>query len=451
MTDFPRHLAVNGLFGHLNPSVKLRHEERITILTGPNGSGKTHILQLLRHLVQPNISELARLPFRRVALEYQSGKVLEVVRDPSGPATEIVVTGTLSDGRVLRAGPYVLYADNLEGIALPEWIRRVDDDMWVDIRRDVALSREELIQRFGTQLRATAGTTRQTTRNTGRRKSSEPDWPPEWITEHFAPTSPPTFIATARLDLAASPEEQGRYTVSGRARQPGTAARIRQYVERIRGQVAEARRASLVVSQRADQGFASRALAKARETVKDQELQARYERIVDLHKQLHANGLAAESLGVSFPGKTSPTERRILNVFLRDWEDKLQPLIPVHEKLQLLREVVGEKMRGKILLVENGEPGFTSLSGDPISVEMLSSGEQHLLALYTMLLFAAVPGAVVLIDEPEISLHAAWKHAFLDDINRIARLNDLQVVLATHSTGIINGRWELVEELEGSS
>jgi len=161
--------------------------------------------------------------------------------------------------------------------------------------------------------------------------------------------------------------------------------------------------------------------------------------------------LTAESLGVSFPGKTTPTERRILDIFLGDWEDKLRPLIPVHQKLQLLREIVGEKMRGKLLQVENGEPSFTSLSGDPISVEMLSSGEQHLLALFTMLLFAAAPGAVVLIDEPEISLHAAWKHAFLDDIARVAELNDLQVVLATHSTAIINGRWELVEELENSA
>lgn len=64
-----------------------------------------------------------------------------------------------------------------------------------------------------------------------------------------------------------------------------------------------------------------------------------------------------------------------------------------------------------------------------------------------MMLFAAAPGSLVLIDEPEISLHAAWKHSFVDDVSRIARLNDLQVVLATHSTAIINGKWDLVREL----
>jgi len=80
-------------------------------------------------------------------------------------------------------------------------------------------------------------------------------------------------------------------------------------------------------------------------------------------------------------------------------------------------------------------------------VSKLSSGEQHLVALFAMLLFSAGPASIVLIDEPEISLHAAWKHSFLDDISEVARLADLQVLLATHSSGIINGRWDLTEEL----
>jgi ABC-type transport system involved in cytochrome c biogenesis ATPase subunit len=454
MPDFPRHLEVHGLFGHLDPSVKLRLPERITILTGPNGSGKTHILRLLRHLVAPDVAAVARLPFNAVELEYESGKSLSVVRISGNDVTEITVSGALSNGKSFEAA-YTVTFDSLEGISLPDFIQRVDEEVWIDMRDDEILSVDEVIDRFGRPGRRTSPEPTVSPLGGGqggRRGRPGPEWPPQWIREHFASAAAPTFIATARLDLTASPDEAARFrTGRPRLRQPGTAARIRQYVDRVRGEVAEARRASLAVSQRADQGFASRALDKAHETVKDRELQERYEHLVKLHQELHANGLTAESLGVSFPGKTNPTERRILDVFLGDWEDKLRPLIPVHQKLQLLREIVGEKMRGKLLRVENGEPSFTSLSGDPISVEMLSSGEQHLLALFTMLLFAAAPGAVVLIDEPEISLHAAWKHAFLDDIARVAELNDLQVVLATHSTAIINGRWELVEELENSA
>lgn len=450
MPDFPRHLQVHGLFGYLNPSVKLRLPERITILTGPNGSGKTHLLRLLRHLVAPDIGELARLPFTAVELEYESGKSLGATRSQLEAGTEISLTGTLHTGRSYKAGPYTFQSDLIDGISLPRYLRRLDDDFWLDTRDDEILSQAEVLDRYaglrGLNVPNAVVSKRQIRDRAYGRPG--PEWPPEWVSKHFSSPTPPTFIATARLDRTEPANEMSRYSAMRTGpTTPGTAARIRQYVDRVREQVAEARRISLAVSQKADQGFASRALDKARETVKDRELKDRYEQLVRLHEELHANGLTAESLEVSLPGKTNLTERRILDVFLRDWENKLRPLIPVHKKLQLLRDTVGEKMRGKVLVIENGEPGFTTPSGDPISVEMLSSGEQHLLALFTMLLFAAAPGAVVLIDEPEISLHAAWKHAFLDDIARVADVNELQVVLATHSTAIINGRWELVEEL----
>jgi energy-coupling factor transporter ATP-binding protein EcfA2 len=444
MTDFPRHLEVDALFGALSPSVKLRLDERITILTGPNGSGKTHILKLLRHLLAGDLVALARLPFGGLRLEYSSGKLLDVARAVEDSDVSMHFRGHVPREESPYSGIFQVSLDPLHGIDIPPYISRLDEDVWIDTRDDELMTTSEVLSRFG--------------RLAGRRRGLESleapaEWPPEWIVTHFV-SVPPTFIATARLDASLSERDMRRvpgprYRPTGAIRQTGTVGRIRQYVDRIRDQIAEARRSSLAVSQRADQEFASRALDKARETIKERELQERYEKLASLQQALHANGLTSESLGVSFPsGRTNPTERRILFVFLRDWEEKLRPLLPVHRKLQLLREIVGQKLLGKDLLIENDEPTFVTESGQTLSVEMLSSGEQHLLALYTMLLFAADPGSVVLIDEPEISLHAAWKHAFLDDIARVAGLNDLQVMLATHSTAIINGRWELVEELD---
>src|SRR5207247_5561305 len=93
---------------------------------------------------------------------------------------------------------------------------------------------------------------------------------------------------------------------------------------RISTLVSQARRASLAVSQQADRSFANRALDKARVTVKESELRARYQRIAEMNRELHTNGLTEEAIGLSFPeGRTIPTERRILNIFLEDWEAKL--------------------------------------------------------------------------------------------------------------------------------
>jgi predicted ATP-binding protein involved in virulence len=65
------------------------------------------------------------------------------------------------------------------------------------------------------------------------------------------------------------------------------------------------------------------------------------------------------------------------------------------------------------------------------------------------LLFRTSPNALVLIDEPELSLHVGWQVEFLRDLDRIIKLSSFDVVLATHSPQVINNRWELTQELLG--
>jgi len=60
-----------------------------------------------------------------------------------------------------------------------------------------------------------------------------------------------------------------------------------------------------------------------------------------------------------------------------------------------------------------------------------------------LLLFKAEENSLVLIDEPEISLHVVWQREFLNDIQEIIELQKIDVVIATHSPQIINDRWDL--------
>lgn len=429
MSDRISELIVEGLFGRMDHTVSLQTTEHTTILTGPNGTGKTHILRVLRSLVALDFQAWSALPLDAAEVAYESGRRLRVENVQSDSGTTASITGFNIGGDALPPFKIANLAARLEGL-LPHYIGQFDEGLWVDERDGEILDLDDLQRRFGPRLR----------RGQFDLSATEEDVPPEYTV--FKPPAPPTLIETGRLDLTDSRELRGGRVV----RRPG--ARIHQYVERIQEQVSEARRASLAVSQQVDRQFAARALDKARATVREGEIRARFESLADLHQELHASGLTAESPGVAFPeGRTNPTERRILTVFLEDWEAKLQPLVPAHQKLQLFRQIVGEKMKDKSLDLGGGDLRFTIDDGSPLPVESLSTGEQHLMALYAMLLFYAHPGTLVLIDEPEISLHAAWKHAFLDDVTRVAEINDLQIVTATHSTGIINGRWELVDEL----
>jgi len=97
------------------------------------------------------------------------------------------------------------------------------------------------------------------------------------------------------------------------------------------------------------------------------------------------------------------------------------------------------------------EKGFDFIAhdGSPLSTTDLSSGEQHELVLMYELLFNVKPNSLIMIDEPELSLHVAWQMQFLDDLQSIIALSEFDILLATHSPQIINKRWDLTVELQG--
>ena len=70
-----------------------------------------------------------------------------------------------------------------------------------------------------------------------------------------------------------------------------------------------------------------------------------------------------------------------------------------------------------------------------------------MIVLLYELLFVVKPNSLIMIDEPEISLHVAWQLEFLSDLQRITELSEIDVVIATHAPGIINDRMDLTVEL----
>ena len=88
-------------------------------------------------------------------------------------------------------------------------------------------------------------------------------------------------------------------------------------------------------------------------------------------------------------------------------------------------------------------------SGKTIPLNELSSGEQHELVLIYNLLFTVSENTLILIDEPDLSLHVGWQKSIISDIERIQNLRSLTVIMATHSPQIINDRWDLAVDLSG--
>jgi predicted ATP-dependent endonuclease of OLD family len=89
--------------------------------------------------------------------------------------------------------------------------------------------------------------------------------------------------------------------------------------------------------------------------------------------------------------------------------------------------------------------------GNPLAPYQLSSGERQLFLIFAYLIdrvgfqkysnFTPKLPPLVLIDEPEVSLHISWQRAFIDDLADVFNVEgepSPQFIIATHSPAIVS-------------
>jgi len=108
------------------------------------------------------------------------------------------------------------------------------------------------------------------------------------------------------------------------------------------------------------------------------------------------------------------------------------------EKVKLFYDFVALHFKGKKLKISR-QNGFQFIINDTIVIEPweLSSGEQHLILLSYFLIFLLKPNSLILIDEPEISLHLKWQRTFINDILKLSQDLNPHFIIATHSPAIV--------------
>jgi predicted ATP-binding protein involved in virulence len=137
-------------------------------------------------------------------------------------------------------------------------------------------------------------------------------------------------------------------------------------------------------------------------------------------------------------------------VYLSDTEKKLNVFTPLLARLEIFTHILNKQMFTFKSIKIDKDKGFIFLThtGKDLNLNDLSSGEQHEIVLLYELLFKTEKNTLVLIDEPEISLHITWQKEFINDLLRIIKLQQIQVIMATHSPQIIHDRWDLAYNLE---
>lgn len=115
----------------------------------------------------------------------------------------------------------------------------------------------------------------------------------------------------------------------------------------------------------------------------------------------------------------------------------------IQSNIDLLFEIINVMFAdtGKTIDIskDNNSNLIFNQEGHIISLEQLSSGEKQLLLILLKVFLLEKQPAIVLMDEPEVSLHIRWQREIID---RLRQLNpQCQLIISTHSPSIFSSGW----------
>jgi predicted ATP-binding protein involved in virulence len=444
LTEF----RIEKLFGLYSHQINLRLEERITIIIGPNGRGKTVCLKFIEALFQKRTSYFLDIPFDFATFTFEGGEVIrvEVVEStasaaadgPSGRSVrftmshpdreDIVWTPAIMDRTVSR---------ELRRL-IPESWRQVAFDLWIDDTDGEEVTTSELVRRHRIPPKIVA--------------LLREEMPKEFL--NLIGEIDCHLIETQRLlvlPVDTEVERHALYYDPARRRARVSRLAIQQKAEKLKAILGETLARYANLSQSLDRTFPLRVFeaqgsAKLSEDNLRQELRSLDER----RAGLMASGiLDTDYQPVSLlAGNIDPGVVKALEIYVSDTVNKLDVFNDIRSRIDLFKDLIGKRFIDKTLQIER-ENGFkiTSANQSDVPLDKLSSGEQHQLILIFDLIFEVSKNSLILIDEPELSLHVAWQKTFIESLSRIISLNAFDVLLATHSPAIVARHFDLTVEL----
>lgn len=430
-------LEISGLFGHFDHILEFK-DGNITIITAPNGYGKTVCLKVIDAIFRRKLTYLCELQFSKIELKTSEGNLVVKKHEEEGTNSNAILLSRNESEDQYKFVQNYEFSHKETAIsdidAHVPFLVRVGSREWEDHRTETIYNYEEVLKNFGEYLPA---------HYTSKIY-------PQWYVD-FSDSLNSHFIQDQRLIQRSS----GSHPSRNRNRKQAFTDTIEKYANELSELIRKSGFNSSHVSQQLDSTFPERLLRKNRnivpldpENLKNelQALQARRAILTSYNLLSSAQHLPA--MQVLDEIKTEDT--KVLTLYVQDTKAKLAAYDGIYRKIELFSRILNtRRLSFKQVLIDSDKGFFfeTELK-KPLQLTQLSSGEQHQVVLLFELIFKTEENVLVLIDEPEISLHVAWQKAFLNDLREIIDIQDMSVVIATHSPQIIDGNWELTIDLE---
>ena len=436
------------LFGNptYNYEINLKRDPPITILHGPNGSGKTVMFQLLHGLFRSEhqcrqvfwrypLHEF-RVTFENGEFVYVNGKLSEQFEQTQHP---VLYYSSYIDEPFHLVNPNASFRHLPPSIRnrvvhgdaddLAEMIERVEEDIPIWFRKSWVHNLE-----FG--------------------ELTVPDWYDPLVSQINV-----RLIGTNRLQLREGADSERPSSQRSESR---TVSAIRNKSIQLRRQIQEKLIAAKNTEDTLNRTFPNKIVNAVNA---GNEVSWPYDKVRTELESLKAERTRLAAVGLYDRGQelqvaeySDQTLGSVLRIYVEDSKVKLEVYQELAKRIEEFKNILQSMLSDKV--IEFTLEGFEakSLADSVIALSELSSGEQHLIVLMYDLLFREAGKAdeplideLVLLDEPEISLNILWQNQFVSTLEKICKVNHptrFDIMLATHSPDILNGRMDLLVSLQ---
>ena len=449
-------IEITKLFGHLNYDIDLDNGEDIAVLIGPNGSGKTTLFNFIDYAFSPydasKYERIENIPFDSFTCTLSNGNYVRLIRaEKEVHFDEKEYTYLLKyqglDGLrdklkefKIAAKEFQIYyqtSDMSQAIGVLDLLK-------VDDAKELERYLELLLNQMDRHAKTTKVTKQKYTTYLDNKRAIN-----EIRRIHVK------YIRADRLHSIDKTKAVNRKEESESSNSSIETAAIN--TDTIRGiKNDSAKRISELINeynflQTEKKDSLPRMYLQANtKELEYQEFKTRWLRYVDDIEKFYELGLIKSNqtiLELESLEETYKKSALFLTVYLDAFEDTLTPLKREYPRLKLFADIISSRHKRSGKSVKFTEKGVCVIEGDKeLPLDCLSSGEMNDFVMFYNLVFFQKENGIILIDEPEISLHINWQEEYLDRLMNICEMNGFQAIVATHSPNIINGHFELMAE-----